>query len=128
VKLLLDTHLLIWVAAGSHRLSNAAKRMIEDESNTLLFSALSIWEVAIKYSLSRGNIEADPRELHRELLDADYVELPITGEHGRAVANLPFLHKDPFDRLLIAQAMVEDATLLTADTQLAKYPGPIRKV
>jgi PIN domain nuclease of toxin-antitoxin system len=99
-----------------------------DPTNQLHFSAASIWEVAIKFALGRPGFRVDPHLLRRALLDNGYVETPITAEHGAAVAGLPPLHKDPFDRLLIAQAMVEGLMLITTDRVLARYPGPIQAV
>jgi PIN domain nuclease of toxin-antitoxin system len=128
VKILPDTHILMWAAIDPDRLSNAAVGLLKDERNQLFFSALSIWEVAIKSALNKKDFNTDARVLRRGLLDAGYLELPIASEHAVAVYNLPPLHRDPFDRLLIAQAAVEGITLLTADRQIAKYPGPIRKV
>ena len=126
MKLLLDTHLLLWAAGEPDKLSPAARSLIEDENNDLLFSAASLWEVAIKAGLGREDFTLDPRLLRRGLLDNGYGELPITGEHAVAVAGLPPIHKDPFDRLLVAQSEVEGITLLTGDEILARYPGPIR--
>ena len=128
MKLLLDTHLLLWAAGEPRRLPSAARKLIGDARNELLFSAASLWEITIKRSLGREDFRVDPRLLRRGLLDNGYAELPISGEHAVAVDGLPPLHKDPFDRILIAQSMVESVTLLTSDPLLAKYPGPIRKV
>lgn len=128
MKLLLDTHLLLWVAQGSDRLSPAARHLLADAGNHLLFSVASLWEIAIKRALGRDDFEADPRLLRRGLLDNGYGELPIVGEHAIATLSLPPLHKDPFDRLLVAQAMVEGITLVTADAQVADYPGSVRRV
>ena len=128
MKLLLDTHLVLWVFDDPGNLSASAVALLKDERNQLFFSALSIWEAAIKSALQKKDFKVDARLLRRGLLDVGYIELPITSEHAVAVYNLPPIHKDPFDRLLIAQAMVEGITLLTADRQVAKYPGPIRKV
>ena len=128
MKLLLDTHLLLWAAGAPRRLPAAARKLLDDPGNEPLFSAASLWEIAIKRSLGREDFRVDPRLLRRGLLENGYAELPITGEHATAVDDLPRLHKDPFDRMLIAQAMVESVTLLTADPQLARYPGPIRRV
>jgi PIN domain nuclease of toxin-antitoxin system len=102
--------------------------LIEDQGNDLLFSPASLWEVAIKRGLGRADFQADPRLLRRGLLDNGYGELPIRGEHAVAVDGLPLVHKDPFDRMLVAQAQVEGVILLTADPVVARYPGPIRKV
>jgi PIN domain nuclease of toxin-antitoxin system len=128
VKLLPDTHILLWGAIAPDRLSKIAVAFLKDERNQLFFSALSIWEVAIKSALNKKGFNTDARVLSRGLVDAGYSELPITSEHAVATYSLPPIHKDPFDRLLIAQAMVEGITLLTSDRQVAKYPGPIRKV
>lgn len=128
MKLLLDTQLLLWAAGEPRRLSPAARKQLSDPSNELLFSAASFWEIAIKHTLGREDFQVEPRLLRRGLLDNGYIELSVTSEHAVTVHSLPPLHKDPFDRLLLAQAMAEGITLLTGDTQLARYPGPVRKV
>jgi PIN domain nuclease of toxin-antitoxin system len=128
MKLLLDTHLLLWAAGQSNRLSSTAKKLIDNPANELLFSAASVWEVAIKRGLGRGDFQIDPRLLRRGLLDNGYSELPILSEHVVAIESLPPIHKDPFDRLLMAQANVEGVTLLTADSVVAQYPGLVRMV
>ena len=128
MKLLLDTQLLLWAAGQPQRLSAAARTLLLDPRHELLFSAASLWEITIKGSLGRDDFVVEPRVLRRSLLDNGYVELPITGEHAVSVEALPDIHRDPFDRLLVAQALCEGVTLLTADKIVAKYPGPIRKV
>jgi PIN domain nuclease of toxin-antitoxin system len=128
MKLLLDTHLLLWAAGAPNRLSPTARKWIDTPANDLLFSAASIWEVAIKRGLGRSDFQADPRTLRRGLLDNGYNELPILSGHVVAIESLPPIHKDPFDRLLVAQAITEGITLLTADSVVAKYPGPIKIV
>lgn len=128
MKLLLDTQVLLWAAGQPERLSPAARRQIKSTANELIFSAASLWEITIKNSLGRDDFRVDPRLLRRALLDNGYIELPVTSEHAVNVDALPPLHKDPFDRLLIAQALVEGVTLLTADAQVARYRGSIRKV
>lgn len=128
MKLLLDTHLLLWAAGEPKRLPAVARKLINDPRNELLFSMASLWEIVIKRSLGRDDFRVDPRLLRRGLLDNGYVELAIGGEHALAVDSLQPIHKDPFDRLLIVQAQVESVTLLTADPQLGRYPGPIRCV
>jgi PIN domain nuclease of toxin-antitoxin system len=128
MKLLLDTHLLLWTAEGSKRLSHIASELIEDPENELFFSPASLWEIAIKLLRGRADFQVDPRLLRRQLLTLRYEELPVTGEHAVVVADLPPMHKDPFDRLLVAQSMVEGITLLTADRQLAGYAETIRLV
>jgi PIN domain nuclease of toxin-antitoxin system len=128
MKLLLDTHLLLWAAGEPERLSSRARRLINDAQNELLFSAASLWEVAIKRGLGREDFKVDPRLLRRGLLDNGYNELPIISDHVVAIDSLPPIHKDPFDRLLVAQATVEGVTLLTLDPLVAQYPGPVRKL
>jgi PIN domain nuclease of toxin-antitoxin system len=128
VNLLLDTHLLLWAAGAPDRLPAVARDLIEDPGNILIFSVASLWEIAIKRGLGRDDFRVDPRLLRRGLIDNGYAELAITSEHVVAVDSLPPLHRDPFDRLLIAQATAEGVTLLTSDKALAAYPGPIRAV
>jgi PIN domain nuclease of toxin-antitoxin system len=128
VKLLLDTHLLLWVAGQPERLSRAARELIEDKENELIFSTASLWEVVIKRGLGRNDFKADPRLLRRGLLDNGYSELPISSEHVVAIDTLPPIHKDPFDRVLVAQASVEGVTLLTTDVVVASYPAPVQTV
>ena len=128
MKLLLDTQLLLWAAGEPRRLSARARKLLQDPDNELLFSAASLWEIAIKRGLGRDDFQVEPRLLRRGLVDNGYLELPVSSEHAVSVDVLPALHKDPFDRLLLAQAMVEGVTLLTADAQLARYGPPVRKV
>jgi PIN domain nuclease of toxin-antitoxin system len=128
VKLLLDTQLLLWAAGEPERFSVAARSMIDDARNQLLFSVVSLWEIAIKSGLGRSDFRVDARLLRRGLSDNGYDELAITGEHAVAIANLPPIHKDPFDRLLVAQSAVEGVLLLTADPVVARYPGPVHRV
>lgn len=128
MKLLLDTQLLLWAAGQPERLSPRAKRYLNDVGNELFFSAASLWEIAIKTTLGRDDFRVEPRVFRRGLLDNGYFELPITSEHAVSVDGLAPIHKDPFDRILMAQALVEGITLLTADVQLARYRGPVRKV
>ncbi|EXI74031.1 MAG TPA: type II toxin-antitoxin system VapC family toxin [Candidatus Accumulibacter phosphatis] len=128
MKLLLDTHLLLWSAGMPDRLPVRARALIEDAGNTLCYSAASLWELTIKCGLGRSDFQVDVRALRQGLLDNDYSELPVDGRHAMAVDALPPIHKDPFDRMLVAQAMVEGITLLTADANVADYPGPVRKV
>lgn len=128
MRLLLDTHLLLWATDDSPRLPQAARELIVEPENVLFFSVASLWEVAIKRAQGRPDFRDDPHVLRRALLENDYAELAITGDHAIAVGGLPPIHKDPFDRVLIAQANVEALTLLTVDKKIAQYPGPIRKV
>lgn len=128
MKLLLDTHILLWAAGFPERLPSAAREFLTNVENELLFSAASLWEIAIKNALGREDFRVDPRLLRQNLLANGYSELPVTGQHVIGVDSLPSLHKDPFDRLLLAQAVCEGITFVTSDTQLARYPGPVRKV
>jgi PIN domain nuclease of toxin-antitoxin system len=128
VKLLLDTQLVLWAAGQPEKLSAEARSLLEAADNELLFSAASIWEITIKNGLGREDFRVEPRVLRRGLLDNGYLELPITSQHAVGVDGLPALHRDPFDRLLVAQAQAEGIMLITADAQVAQYPGPVRKV
>jgi PIN domain nuclease of toxin-antitoxin system len=128
LKLLLDTHLLLWAAGEPKRLSKQARTLIDNPDNVLLFSAASLWEVAIKRGLGREDFKVDARLLRRGLLDNGYGELPINSAHVVATESLPPIHKDPFDRVLVSQATVEGVTLLTIDPLVSQYPGPIRAV
>jgi PIN domain nuclease of toxin-antitoxin system len=128
MKLLLDTHLLLWAAEGVKRVPRSARVWIADPENDLFFSAASLWEIAIKSGLKRPDFQVDARVLRRGLIDNGYRELPIVSEHAVAIDALPAIHKDPFDRLLIAQASVEGITLLTDDATVAEYPGPVQLV
>lgn len=127
MKLLLDTHLLLWAAGNPARLPQGAREMLEDARNELIFSAASMWEIAIKRGLERDDFQVDARVLRRGLLDNGYSELAITSQHVVAIDVLPPIHKDPFDRVLVAQSMVEGITLLTTDPVVARYPGPIQR-
>jgi PIN domain nuclease of toxin-antitoxin system len=128
VKLLLDTHVLLWAAGQPDRLPAPVREMLEDPQNELVFSVVSLWEIVIKRGLGRKDFQVDARMLRRGLLENGYRELEIKGEHAVAVDGLPPIHKDPFDRLLVAQSMAEGILLLTADPAVAQYPGPVRKV
>jgi PIN domain nuclease of toxin-antitoxin system len=128
VKLLLDTHLLLWAAGEPEKLSAEARALMEDPANILLFSAASLWEVTIKAALGRADFQVDPHLLRRGLIENDYEELSITSQHAVAVGGLPDLHRDPFDRLLVAQATMEGFLLLTHDPLVQAYPGPVRAV
>ena len=123
--LLFDTQLLLWAVMRPRRLPPAARGMIEGDPARLCFSVVSIWEVAIKASLKRADFSVNVRKLRLGYLSNGFRELDITGDHAIAVGRLPWLHRDPFDRLLLAQATVEGATLVTTDPVLARYPGAI---
>jgi PIN domain nuclease of toxin-antitoxin system len=128
VNVLLDTHLLLWAAGQPEKLSVVARELLEDQENALLFSAASLWEVAIKAGLGRADFRVDPRLLRRGLLDNGYGEIPVSSAHAVALDNLPSIHKDPFDRILVAQAQVEGIVLVTSDDLVSQYGGSIRQV
>jgi PIN domain nuclease of toxin-antitoxin system len=123
VNLLLDTHILLWAAAGT--LPEKAENIVANVDNELYFSPVSLWEIGIKNNLGRSGFRIDPSMLRRGLLNNHYQELPITGLHALAVNDLPMLHKDPFDRMLLAQARCEGLFLLTSDGVLRKYRGMV---
>jgi PIN domain nuclease of toxin-antitoxin system len=118
MRLLLDTHIFLWAVSGSPLLKSAVRRTIE-VADEVYVSAVSIWEVAIKARL--GKIESDPSQLVAAIEISGFIELPIRATHAAAVASLALHHNDPFDRLLIAQALSEPLRLLTADAVLARY-------
>lgn len=128
MNLLLDTHLLLWAAGRDRMMSQKATEFIEDLDNTLWFSAASIWEVAIKRGLDRPDFRTDPSVLRAGLLSNGYSELAISSRHTVGVLDLPSLHGDPFDRILLAQSRAEGMVLLTADKQVAEYGGPVQLV
>jgi PIN domain nuclease of toxin-antitoxin system len=128
MKFLVDTQVALWAFFEQRRLSAPARTILEDRGNSLVFSTAIFWEIAIKRALGKMGFQFEPRILRRAMLDDGYEELPVLGQHAVAVDSLPPIHKDPFDRILIAQAMVEGIILLTADSVIAQYPGPIRKV
>jgi PIN domain nuclease of toxin-antitoxin system len=123
-----DTQLLLWAAVAPKKLSQTAHDLFADSTVGLSFSAASLWEVAIKSALGRAEFDVDPRRLRRGLIDNGWRELAVTSEHAVALGDLPAIHKDPFDRMLLAQAHVEGLTLVTSDEVVAQYPGQVRKV
>lgn len=128
MRLLLDTHFVIWVSVDPLKVPKKAVELLEAPQADLWFSVASLWEIAIKTGLGRAGFQVDVQELRRSLLDNGYRELNITSDHAIAVADLPHIHGDPFDRLLVVQAAIEGLELLTADRTIARYPGPIRLV
>jgi PIN domain nuclease of toxin-antitoxin system len=128
VILLVDTHLLLWAAGEPQKLSRKARQLLEDPASQLWFSAASLWEVAIKHGLGRRDFRVEPRRLRRGLIDNGWRELAISSEHAVATIALPPLHKDPFDRMLLAQADVEGSTLVTSDDIVARYAENVLKV
>lgn len=127
MKYLLDTHFILWLPIGVRGLTRTAQKLIVDPANEFLFSVASLWEIALKRARYR-NFAYEPREIRRSMLENGYIEIPINSSHVFALDSLAPIHQDPFDRLLIAQAMIEQVTLLTVDATIAQYPGPIRKV
>lgn len=127
MKYLLDTHIALWALISPLRLSAATRSLLSAPSNDCFFSPVSLWEVVIKRGPRNPSFDVEANILHRQLLDNDYIELPVTSDHALAVGSLPPIHKDPFDRLLIAQATTEGITLLTRDADVLRYPGPIRR-
>lgn len=128
MKILADTHLLLWMTIDPALLSRNAMQILAAADNEIWFSAISILEMAIKQRLNKLDLRVPVEDYRREMIERGFRELVVTGLHAAYVAALPFIHKDPFDRLLVAQATVEDITLITADEQIARYPGPILKI
>ena len=128
MKLLLDTHLVLWAASAPERLSPTALELLESAANELVVSVVSFWEIVIKRGLGRDDFQVDPSRLRRGLRDNGWLELVLTSDHALAVERLPLLHKDPFDRMLVAQSNVEGIVLLTADPLVSQYPGSVEQV
>ncbi|WP_250397405.1 type II toxin-antitoxin system VapC family toxin [Synechococcus sp. MU1651] len=128
MQLLLDTHLLVWAMGEPERLDPALVHLLEDPMNTPVFSVASLWELVIKRGLDRPDFRLEPPLLRQALLEAGWRELPVEAHHVLVVGQLPALHRDPFDRLLLAQAQADGLLLITADQQLAQYPGPVRRM
>ena len=125
MNLLLDTHILLWAAADPAKLSSETTNLISNKDNRLYFSAASIWEVVIKNGLHRPDFFVDPHILRRGLVDNGYLELPISTQHTLALSHLPDIHKDPFDRMLIAQAVSDRLNLMSDDSKFLYYDCPI---
>lgn len=123
MKLLLDTHVFIWWADEPEKLSSDALAALQDENNVLMLSVVSIWEIQIKTQLGKLKLSLTIKELVESQQSANDLQiLPVTLAHVLALETLPFHHKDPFDRLLVAQSIEEDATLVSADSKLSAYP------
>jgi PIN domain nuclease of toxin-antitoxin system len=127
VKFLLDTHVLLWADGQADKLSRKTRALLGDPDNDLVFSAASLWEIVVKKGLGREDFKVDARQLRRGLIDNGYGERAVTSAHALALDDLPPLHKDPFDRILLAQSRAEGITLLTADAMILRYPGPVQK-
>ena len=128
MQLLLDTHLLLWAVGEPERLDPALVQMLEDPLNSPVFSVVSLWELVIKRSLDRPDFQVEPSLLRQGLLECGWRELSVQAHHVLALGQLPPLHRDPFDRLLLSQAQSDGLLLITADQQLAQYPGPVRRM
>jgi PIN domain nuclease of toxin-antitoxin system len=128
MRLLVDTHLLLWAAARTGRLPREARRLLEDPANEVYFSAASLWEIVIKAALRRSDFKVDVSALRPALAEMGFAELQVTGAHTEALARLPPVHRDPFDRMLVAQGLAESLVLLTNDEALAAYGMTVRVV
>ena len=125
MKLLLDTHILLWAAGEPKKFPLKIRQLIEDEENTLFFSTASIWEIVMKNGLGRSDFQIEPRMFRSALMDNGYLEVPITSEHVLFVHDLPPLHKDPVDRILVAQSSIEGMAVLTVDQAVIDYGGTV---
>ena len=128
MRVLLDTHVLLWALAEPRRLDAETRATIESGDAEMLFSAASIWEIGIKSSLGRAGFAFDPEEIARAALETGFIELAVRWNAAALVGRLPLLHRDPFDRVLVTQAIVEPATLYTADPQLVPYSELVRRI
>ena len=125
---LLDTHVLLWAAGVSDRLPSSMRDRLANPAEEVVYSVASLWEIVIKRTLGRPDFRVEPRTLRKGLLATGYRELQVRGDHVLALDLLPPIHRDPFDRMLLAQAHIEGLTLVTADGLLARYPGPIERI
>lgn len=126
--MLLDTHILLWALVDDERLSEPARELITDPGNSIHVSAACLWEIAIKHALGRGSMPVAPRPVLAWCRESGFVSLPVTAEHAVAVHALPPLHADPFDRVLVAQALSEPMRLVTHDAAVASYDASIMRV
>lgn len=128
MKVVFDTHLVLWAAFSEGSMPHAMRDYLDDDATVPLLSVVVVWEVAIMAAKPRSNLPGGPDMLRRAMLEHGWSELPVTGDHALAAAALPMVYGDPFDRMLVAQAMAEGALLLTSDRTVARYPGPVRLV
>ncbi len=128
MRLLVDTHLILWAAAKSRRLPMVARRLLEDPANEVFYSAASLWEIAIKSAVRRSDFRVDLALLRPALAAMGFVELPVSGAHAERLASLPPIHMDPFDRMLVAQSLSEPLVFLTNDAALAAYGEGVKVV
>ncbi len=128
MRLLVDTHLLLWASARSRRLPKEARLLLQDPANEVFFSAASLWEIVIKAALRKPDFKVDVALLRPALAEMGFVELAVSGAHAERLASLPLLHRDPFDRMLVAQSLAEPLLLLTNDGVLADYGNSVKVV
>jgi PIN domain nuclease of toxin-antitoxin system len=128
LNLLLDTHIALWAITDSPKLSPKARELIESPKTTIWISVASIWEIAIKYSLGRGDMPISSQQAMSYFRESGYRFLAVDAEHAVAVEELPTHHQDPFDRILVAQALVEPMRLMTHDSLVALYSDTIIKI
>ncbi len=128
MRIILDTNVLLWAVGRSQRLDAETIDALSDAANDVLFSAVSIWEIAIKFALKRADFDAAPHDILQAALAIGFVELPVTAATAATVGRLPLIHRDPFDRLLVVQAIAEPAILYTADARLSAYSDLVRQV
>lgn len=128
VRILLDTHIALWAIADDSRLKATARALIEAPDNVVAVSAASIWEIGIKQALGHGDMPLSAAEAAGYFRAAGYVLLDISADHAAAVETLPLIHADPFDRLIVAQALTEPLRLITHDDTVARYSDSIMRV
>ena len=126
MNFLLDTHILIWTAISPHKISPELASLLSDSSNHLYFSSASIWEISIKESLGKRDFHVSSNKLHDGLVENGYKEIKVSALHAMGVIKLPFIHRDPFDRILVATAIWENMPLLTNDSTLSPYHSLVR--
>jgi PIN domain nuclease of toxin-antitoxin system len=127
-RFLVDTQLLLWNVYGSRKLPPRVARLFRDGRHQFHFSAASLWEISIKAARGRADFDVDAGQVREALEENGFIELPIAADHAVALSSLPPIHADPFDRMLVAQAIVEPMALITSDARLASYPGTIEVV
>ena len=126
MNFLLDTHILIWVAISPHKISLELASLLSDPSNHLYFSSASIWEIPLKESLGKRDFEISSKKLHGGLIENGYKEIKISALHAMEAIKLPFIYRDPFDRILVTTAIWENMPLLTNDSTLSPYHSLVR--
>jgi PIN domain nuclease of toxin-antitoxin system len=125
MRYLIDTHILIWYLDGNKRLPDKIKQIINDEDNTVIVSVVSLWEFSIKLKLGKLDVDLTLQEIQTHLLKTNYTLINISFDHLKELLVMPHHHGDPFDHLLIAQAISEDLTIISADKHFAAYPAKV---